>query len=587
MDTLSSSSFHPKLRPPAVGIPTKKPRTTSIVNNSSSNIFRTVNTLISRKFQGKLKKQSLSNLHEIIFKPLNDFVTRLTDMSRLPPYIDPNHSLSGNFSPVDELPPTACKVVVGSLPPCLDGAYIQNGPNPQFTPTGPHHIADGDGMLHSVRISGGKATFCSRFVKTHKYLTESDIGYPIFPNPVAYFNHNSAALMALTLARILSGQLNPFINGVGTANTSLFLFAGNLLALIEYDLPYALKFTEDGDIVTVGRNDFFHSGGGGITNLFLNMTAHPKIDAETGEAFAYRYFLVPPFLTYFRIDPDGQKQADVPIFSVKGLASYMHDFAVTKNFAVFNDTQILLDPLALVRGKNVLKADPDKVSRIGIIPRYAVHEREMCWIDVHGLNMMHAVNAWEEDDGGTIVIVVANILSVVEAVNNMDSMRLSLEKITIDAREKKVVMRRSISDTSLDFGTINPRYAGKKSRYIYAAVMETVPKMVGLVKVDLSLLAAEEYSGDCTVASRMYGQGCYGSEPIFVAREPPDNPAAAEEDDGYLLSYIYNEDTDESHFLVMDAKSPDLETVAAVKLPRRVPHGFHSVFVREIDLPLI
>ncbi|KAL7122585.1 hypothetical protein ACP275_01G053600 [Erythranthe tilingii] len=540
MDTLSSSSFLPKLRPPAVGIPTKKPRTTSIVNNYSFNIFRPVKTLISRKFQGKLKKQSLANLHEIIFKPLNDFVTRLTDMSRLPPYIDPNHSLSGNFSPVDELPPTACKVVVGSLPPCLDGAYIQNGPNPQFTPTGPHHIADGDGMLHSVRISGGKATFCSRF-------------------------------------------LNPFINGVGRANTSLFLFAGNLLALIEYDLPYALKFTEDGDIVTVGRHDFFHSGG--ITNLFLNMTAHPKIDAETGEAFAYRYFVVPPFLTYFRIDPDGKKQADVPIFSVKGLASYMHDFAVTKNFAVFNDTQILLDPLALVRGKNVLKADPDKVSRIGIIPRYAVHEREMCWIDVHGLNMMHAVNAWEEDDGGTIVIVVANILSVVEAVNNMDSMRLSLEKITIDAREKKVVMRRSISDTSLDFGTINPRYAGKKSRYIYAAVMEAVPKMVGLVKVDLSLLAAEEYSGDCTVASRTYGQGCYGSEPIFVAREP-DNPAA-EEDDGYLLTYIYNENNDESHFLVMDAKSPDLETVAAVKLPRRVPHGFHSIFVREIDLPLI
>ncbi|PIN16457.1 Zeaxanthin 7,8-dioxygenase [Handroanthus impetiginosus] len=87
---------------------------------------------------------------------------------------------------------------------------------------------------------------------------------------------------------------------------------------------------------------------------------------------------------------------------------------------------------------------------------------------------------------------------------------------------------------------------------------------------------------DCTVGRRMYGPGCYGSEPIFVTREPYN--AAAEEDDGYLLSYVYNENIQESRFLVMDAKSPTLEIVAAVKLPRRVPHGFHSIFVKESDL---
>lgn len=98
--------------------------------------------------------------------------------------------------------------------------------------------------------------------------------------------------------------------------------------------------------------------------------------------------------------------------------------------------------------------------------------------------------------------------------------------------------------------------------------------MVGLVKIDLSLSAA-----DCTVASRMYGPGCYASEPVFVERE-----AAEEEDDGYLVAYVSNENTQESEFVVMDAKSPTLEIVAAVKLPHRVPQGFHSIFVKQTDL---
>ncbi len=59
---------------------------------------------------------------------------------------------------------------------------------------------------------------------------------------------------------------------------------------------------------------------------------------------------------------------------------------------------------------------------------------------------------------------------------------------------------------------------------------------------------------------------------------------AAEEDDGYVISYIHDENSGESKFIVMDAKSPELEIIAAVKLPQRVPYGFHGLFVKESDL---
>ncbi|KAL8064624.1 hypothetical protein ABFX02_01G102700 [Erythranthe guttata] len=575
MATLSPSVL-PKFHPSLVGISTRNIQTKITIHKCQSKIIH--KKIISTTTRGIRSK------HERIFKALDDFICKFIIFSTsLSPHVDPKHELSGSFYPVEELPPTACEVVEGSLPAALEGgAYIQNGPNPQFIPRGPYHIADGDGMLHSIKFSGGdKAIFCSRFVKTHKYTMERDLGYPFFPNPIAYFVSNSLRFVLLTVARgIICGKINPLTAGIGTANTSLFEFAGHLFAMIESDLPYEIKICPDGDILTIGRHDFHSSSDG---DLFSHMTAHPKVDADTGEAFAFRNNVIPPFLTFFRIDPNGRKQKDVHILSIKGVTSYIHDFAVTKRFAVFPDAQLVMDPLGIMRGKKIIRVDPEKTPRLGIIPRYATDDSEMYWTDVPGLNMMHVINAWEDGDDATcnkIVMVVTNILPVENLLERRNSTHLSLEKITIDIKTKEVV-RCIVSTQSIDFGAINPKYAGKKNRYMYAAAIENYPKMVGVVKLDLSL-CGEEYSGDsAVVASRIYGAGCYGSEPIFVAREA--NNPTAEEDDGYLLVYVHNENTKESKFVVMNAKSPSLEVIAAVKLPGRVPHGFHTTFVSQVD----
>lgn len=98
-----------------------------------------------------------------------------------------------------------------------------------------------------------------------------------------------------------------------------------------------------------------------------------------------------------------------------------------------------------------------------------------------------------------------------------------------------------------------------------------------MVKLDLSLSGE-----DCAAASGLYGPGCYGGEAFFVPKEP--NNPTAEEDDGYVVTYVHDEKIGESKFLVMDAKSATLDIVAAVKLPRRIPNGFHGLFLSETDL---
>ncbi|KAJ8774120.1 hypothetical protein K2173_009551 [Erythroxylum novogranatense] len=510
-----------------------------------------------------------SSLPTAMFNIFDDIINKFID----PPVkssVDPRYVLSYNFAPVDELPPTECQVLEGSLPPCLDGAYVRNGPNPQYLPKGPYHLFDGDGMLHSIKISKGKAFLCSRYVKTYKYTTERDAGGPLLPNVFSGFNGltASAARGALSAARILAGQFNPS-NGIGQANTSLSFFGNRLFAHGESDLPYTVRLTPNGDIETTGRHDF---GG----KLFMSMTAHPKIDPDTKETFAFRYGPAPPFLTFFRFDANGSKQPDVPIFSMTR-PSFLHDFAISKKYAIFSEIQLGMNPMEMIfNGGSPVGADPAKVSRLGIIPRYAKDEAEVKWFDVPGLNIIHAINAWDEED--SIVMLAPNILSVEHTLERMELIHALIEKVRIDLRTG-IVTRTPVSARNLDFAVINPSYVGKKSRYVYAGVGDPMPKISGVVKLDVS---KGEQKEECTVACRMYGPRCYGGEPFFVAREP-ENPEA-EEDDGYVLSYVHDEICGESKFLVMDAKSPNLDIVAAVKLPRRVPYGFHGLFVRESEL---
>ncbi|KAL6320554.1 hypothetical protein AAG906_007633 [Vitis piasezkii] len=462
----------------------------------------------------------------------------------LHPSVDPKHVLTGNFAQVDELPPIDCLVVEGELPQSLNGTYIRNGPNPLHQPRGPHHLFEGDGMLHSIRLSDGRATFCSRYVKTYKYALEDNVGFPIFPNILSGFH----SVVDLGRCAIAIGRP--------------FSLSNRLFALGESDLPYSIHLSEEGDIETIGRCDF-------DGKAFINMTAHPKIDPETGETFAFRCSPIPPYITFFSIDTEGSKQQDVPIFSMTD-PTFVHDFSITKQYIVFSESQIEMNPLRLMMCKGMpVSAELDKVPRIGVLPRYASTDSEIRWFEAPGFNAMHAINAWEEGDE-EIILVAPNAISIENLFHSIEKVHFSLEKVRINLRSGSVT-RTTLSQKNLELGSINPSYVGKRNRYGYMGIGKMIPKMSGVVKIDLEL--------ECEVSRRLYGAGCFGGEPLFVAKD-----GASEEDDGYIVSYVHDEKSGTSRFVVMDAKSQTLDVVAAVKLPRRVPYGFHGLFVKDGDI---
>lgn len=531
---------------------------------------------------GPRKPSREQSILENIFKTLDRAIVKFLD----PPLhlsVNPSHILADNFAPVDEISPTECEIVYGSIPLCLDGAYIRNGPNPQFYPSGPYHYFDGDGMVHCLRISHGRASFCSRYVKTNKYLSEKKLRSHVVPNVIGGMHVLGpfVARVALFIVRAVFRQYD-IGKGFGVANTSLSSFGGRLYALCESGLPYEIRIKEDGDIITFGQQDF--NG-----NLSINMTAHPKIDPETKEAFAFRYWVTRPFMTYFHFDEDGNKQPDVPIFSMKQ-HSLTHDLAITKRYAIIFDIQLGASPMNLVHGGKLVSADPIKVPKIGFLPRYAMDESNIKWFDVPGLNILHAVNAWDDidEDGNDVVVLVApNILSIEHFLERVDLIKPTMEEITINFGTS-VVSRHTMLTDNLEFPVVNPTYVAKKNRYVYVAMFEETPiksrmmRMIGVAKLDIAVSKDNKNPQEHTVASRIFGDNCFGGEPCFIAREPED--PNAQEDDGYVVSYVHDEGANESRFLVMDAQSPTLQLVAVVKLPQRVPYGLHGTFLSKKDL---
>lgn len=555
---------------PAFKSSKKKPAHVNGVG-SPSHDFKSTSpaTPISKTHFGVLRNLNLRALPADLCNAVDDFINNYLEKVPLRPWVDPRLVLADNFSPVEETGPVECVKIEGTLPACLDGVYIRNGPNPRFMPTSGHHLFDGDGMLHAIRFKNGRATLCSRFVRTHKFVQEDMAGRPLMPNVFSNLYTSGAALARglLLAVRLALGQFD-ISNGVGLANTSVLYFNHKFMALAESDLPYVVRLTSRGDVETVGRSGFDDR------RQFMCMTAHPKIDPGTGELFAFRYGPFPPFLNYFRVLPTGEKEPDVEIWSMRR-PSFIHDFAITKQYAIFPDTQIVVKVMDMILGRgSLVGCDAAKVPRLGVLPRYATDEAAMKWLEVPGLNFFHSLNAW--DEGDEIVLIVANSCPVEHVLERIHLVHSTVEMVRINLTNG-TVSREPLSSKCLEFGVINPRFVAKKNRYAYMSIGAPLPKLCGVVKLDFDMVKATA-AKECVVASRLYGEGCFGSEPFFVSRT---SDLEAEEDDGYIAAFVHNEGTGISSFVVMDAQSPTLEIVASVELPVRVPYGFHGLFVSD------
>ncbi|KAF9271450.1 hypothetical protein BGZ88_006115, partial [Linnemannia elongata] len=208
-----------------------------------------------------------------------------------------------------------------------------------------------------------------------------------------------------------------------------------------------------------------------------------------------------------------------------------------------------------------------------------------------------------------------------------DGTYLSLFRFDLKTMETRVT---TLSTISSEFPMINWDWFMRPDlRYIYAAKMDIVPgtgmKSGGILKVDIravmdkqqqllkngelknqggdgqweigseNLLQVEKESHSMHLFGGSYG----GNEALFVPNLPRADGKALEEDEGHLLVYVYDEsqienglvanpDRQVTELWIFDAKriGQEHEPVAKVKIPRRVPYGFHGFHVTRKQIEL-
>lgn len=484
----------------------------------------------------------------------------------LPKTADPSVQIAGNFSPVPEQPVSHNLPVTGTVPDCINGVYVRNGANPLFQPIAGHHLFDGDGMVHAVTINDVSVSYACRFTETQRFVQEKNLGRPIFPKAIGELHgHSGIARLLLFYARGAFGLVD-HSHGMGVANAGLVYFNNRLLAMSEDDLPYHVRIKPSGDLETIGRYDFGEK-------LRSTMIAHPKVDPESGELFALSYDVVQkPYLKYFKFSAEGEKSPDVEI--PLDVPTMMHDFAITENFVVIPDQQVVFKLQEMIRGGSPVRYEKNKKSRFGILSKNAENADGIIWVDCPDTFCFHLWNAWEEPETHEVVVIGSCMTPADSIFNECDEKLTSLlSEIRLNLKtgesKKRSIICCSEEQVNLEAGMVNRNLLGRKTRYAYLAVAEPWPKVSGFAKVDLSTGEVQKYS---------YGDERYGGEPLFL----PSNNSQSKEDDGYILAFVHDEKTGNSEMEIVNAMTLKLE--ASVKLPSRVPYGFHGTFISNKDL---
>jgi carotenoid cleavage dioxygenase len=442
------------------------------------------------------------------------------DTARLP------FHLRGSYAPVTEEVEAFDLPVQGRIPDGLNGVFVRNGPNP-MNGRSPHWFA-GDGMLHGVRLRDGKAEwYRNRWVRTR----------------------------ALEGATRVDPATGVFDLTVGLANTHVVRHAGRIFALEEASLPNEVTPGLD----TIGPFDF----GGALRTPF---TAHPHVCPETGEMHFFGYELVhAPFVTYHVVDRDGALVHTQPI--EVGGPTMVHDFAISRNYAIFLDLPVVFDLDMAMTGSMPFAWQPSYGARIGLLHRDRARQgAEPQWFDVSLCYVFHIMNAWDDGPDGRYVWLDGGRHARMWANGNDDFEPSLMHRWRFDLHTGEV-KEEFLDDVDHAFPRIDDRRCGLANRFGWAVAPvepgdERHEAATGLVKYDVQ-------SG--TRTTRSFGPTSLSGEPVFVpARDD------AGEDEGYLVTFVHDVAADRSSFVVVDASDMTSEPLAVVPLPQRVPRGFHG-----------
>ena len=285
-----------------------------------------------------------------------------------------NHPyLNGAWTPLhEEVDATDLEVTEGEIPADLDGVYIRNTENQIHQPLGRYHPFDGDGMLHQIDFSGGRASYRNRFIRTRGFQAEQEARGSLWGG-------------------LMDGpgvSLRPGFGAHGglkdSASTDVVVHAGKALS----------TFYQCGEAYAVDPETLEPMGVSSWAPLD-GVSAHPKVDERTGELLFFNYSTHAPYMHYGEVGPDGRLKSYIPV-PLPG-PRLPHDMAFTEHWAILNDLPMFWDAELLQRGIHAARMHEGVPSRFALVPRGGASE-DIRWFEAAPTYVLHWTNAYEDGD---------------------------------------------------------------------------------------------------------------------------------------------------------------------------------------------
>lgn len=470
----------------------------------------------------------------LIRKTVTAGVSAVADFNRarMVPPAKPHPYLSGIHKPMASELTLSDLSVSGTIPAELDGRYVRIGPNPAAPPNpASYHWFTGDGMVHGVKLKNGKAEwYRNRWIRSK----------------------------SVEAANGLSAAPGPRNGPRDTVNTNVVGHAGQSWAMVEAG-SYPVRIDEE--LETIAYDRFGETLAG-------SFSAHPHLDPDTGELHAICYdATAPDVIRHVVVDASGRVTREEPISVQHGPS--IHDCMITENYVIILDLPVTFSMKALVAGYAFpYRWNPDHKARVGLLPRKGTSD-DVIWCAVDPCYVFHPCNGFETDDGKVILDVCAHENMFAESTQGPDSKSVPFERWTIDPAAR-MVTRTMVDTASQEFPRLNEQLTGKPYRYAYTMGLPdgfdaASPNQSKLFKHDLKTGMRETHD---------FGVNRIPGEFVFVPKQ-----AAKAEDDGWLMGYVVDMNTDSSELVIIDAANFGSEPQAVVNIPHRIPPGFHGNWI--------
>ena len=475
--------------------------------------------------------------------------------------------------------------VEGAVPRELVGTLFRNGPGlmeVQGTPL--NQPFDGDGMICRFTFDGsGRVTFKNRFVRTAGYVAEQSAGRMLFKG-------------AFATGKSVPGFFNPFNFDVkNVANTNVVLWGRRLWALWEAALPHEM---DPRSLATLGGES---SWDGAISGKGP-FAAHYKVVPDANGAvrlinFGSAVAGTDAEVTVYEFDERAALVRKCGVKLPNAAFGFFHDCLVTPNHVVLFANPVSLNPAKLLTQymfgqcsiAECLTFDPAGSTRAFVIPRSGrVAEMKTFTLPAHFV--FHHVNAYESDDGAALVCdsVAWRSIDFSVSLNELSgayygagppsgagSQRSELYRTTLNLVDGSFSRSRTLQ-RPIEFPAVAPSVAGRPHQHAYAAGAAIDHPVLWGPAQTLVKLSAPQPGGVLTEAAVWApGARCFTQEPVFVAR-----PGATTEDDGWLLSLMFDAAERATKLVILDARS--MKPVASIRLRHVVPFGLHGSWTEEV-----